>query len=83
MSAIAIKDLELHLGNPNLPLGRSAICFELLAQKKETGKYTADAQYYKYQEFVSQGHMPVLEKPRPKPPFCIKIRFLQSSENAL
>ena len=41
MLAVAIKDLEVRLGNPNLPLGKSAICFELLAQKKETSKQTA------------------------------------------
>ena len=48
MLTIAIKDLEMRLSNPNLPLEKSAICFEPLAQKGETGKQTAGAQYYKY-----------------------------------
>ena len=38
MLAIAIEDLEVLLGNSNLRLGKSAIRFELLAQKKEIGK---------------------------------------------
>ena len=38
MFAVAIKDLEVHLGNSNLSLGKSVIQFELLAQKEETGK---------------------------------------------
>ena len=46
--AIAIKDLEVHLSNPHLLLEKSAICFEFLAQKGETGKQTASIQYYKY-----------------------------------
>lgn len=36
--AIAIKDLEIRLGNSNLPLGKSIICFEPLAQKEKTDK---------------------------------------------
>ncbi len=38
MLAVAIEDLEVCLGNSNLPLGKSAIRFEPLAQKGETGK---------------------------------------------
>ena len=48
MLAVAIKDLKVRLGNSNLPLGESAIRFESLAQKGETGKQTACALYYKY-----------------------------------
>lgn len=44
--AIAIKDLEEYLGNLNQPLKKSAIWFELLAQKKEIGKQTTGTQYY-------------------------------------
>ena len=44
--AIAIKDLEVHVGNLNFPLGKSAIWFELLAQKGETSKQTAGVVYY-------------------------------------
>lgn len=43
----------------------------------------ANALYYKYKESVSQGYMLVLEKPGLKPPFYVKIGFLQSSENKL
>ena len=46
MLAVAIEDLEVHLGNSNLPLRKSAIWFELLAQKKETDKQTACILYY-------------------------------------
>ena len=35
---VAIKDLEVCLGNSNLPLGKNAIRFESWAQKRETGK---------------------------------------------
>ncbi len=48
MLAITIKDLEVHLGNKNLPLGKNAIRFEPSAQKGETGKQTASALYYQY-----------------------------------
>ena len=48
MFAVAIKDLEVRLGNSNLPLGKSAIWFELSAQKEETGKQTAGILYYQY-----------------------------------
>ncbi len=48
MLALAIKDLEVRLRNSNLILGKSAIRFESLAQKGETGKQTADALYYQY-----------------------------------
>ncbi len=48
MLAVAIEDLEVRLGNSNLPLGKSAIRFEPSAQKGETGKQTAGALYYKY-----------------------------------
>ena len=40
MLVVAIEDLEVHLGNSNLPLEKSAIWFKLLAQKRETGKQT-------------------------------------------
>ena len=46
--AVAVKDLEVPLSNSNLPTEKSASCFELLAQKRETGKQTADALYHKY-----------------------------------
>lgn len=36
--AIVIEDLEMCLGNSNLPLGKSALWFEPLAQKEETSK---------------------------------------------
>lgn len=36
--AIAIKDLEMRLGNSNLPLGKIAIWFESSAQKGEISK---------------------------------------------
>ena len=48
MLAVAIKDLEVRLNNSNLPIGKSAIRFESLAQKGEADKQTADALYYKY-----------------------------------
>ncbi len=48
MLAVAIEDLEVRLGNSNLPLGKSAIWFEPLAQKGETSKQTAGALYYQY-----------------------------------
>ena len=44
---ITIKDLEVRYDNANLLLGKSAIWFELLAQKGETSKQTVDALYYK------------------------------------
>ncbi len=48
MFALAIEDLEVCLGNSNLPLGKSEIRFEPSAQKGETGKQTAGALYYQY-----------------------------------
>lgn len=48
MLDFAIKDLEICLGNLNLPFGKNAIWFELLAQKKDTDKETAGILYYKY-----------------------------------
>ena len=42
MFAVAIEDLKVCLGNLNLPLRKSTIWFELLAQKEETGKQTAN-----------------------------------------
>ena len=48
MLVVAIKDLEMWLGNSNLLIGKSAICFELFVQKGEIGKQTANALYYKY-----------------------------------
>ena len=38
MLAIAIDDLEVQLSNSNLPVGKSAICFKPLAQKRDFGK---------------------------------------------
>ena len=38
MLAIAFNDLEVRFCNSNLPLEKSAIRFELLAQKLETSK---------------------------------------------
>lgn len=46
MLTIIIQDLEVCLGNSNLPLRESTICFESLAQKREIGKQTASALYY-------------------------------------
>ena len=40
---------RLHLDNLNLLLRESAIRFEFLAQKKDTGKQTAGILCYKYQ----------------------------------
>ena len=48
MLAVAIKDLEVCLGNSNLLLGKSAIWFEPSAEKGETGKQTAGILYYQY-----------------------------------
>ena len=48
MFAVAIEDLKVRLSNLNLPIGKSAICFEPLAQKEETANQTAGALYYKY-----------------------------------
>lgn len=45
---ITIKDLEKRVNNSNLLIRKSAIGFELWAQKRETGRQTADALYYKY-----------------------------------
>lgn len=42
---VAIKDLEMRFNNTNLLLGKSAICFELLTQKREIGKQTANMLY--------------------------------------
>ena len=38
MLVIAIKDFEMHLSNLNLLIEKNAICFELLASKKEISK---------------------------------------------
>ena len=46
MLTVAIEDLKMCLGNLNLPLGKSALWFELSAQKKKTGKQTAGILYY-------------------------------------
>lgn len=43
---IVIEDLELCLPNLNLLLGKNAIGFELLAQKRKTGKQIANTLYY-------------------------------------
>ena len=39
MLTVAIEDLELHMNNQNLLLGKSAIRFEPYAQKSEKDKY--------------------------------------------
>lgn len=44
--AVIIKDREVRLGNSNPPLGKSAIGFELSAQKRETGKQITSVLYY-------------------------------------
>ncbi len=46
--AIAIKDLDVRLNNLNRPLGKSAIWFESLAQKRDTGKQIVGVLYYQY-----------------------------------
>ena len=46
MLIVAIKNLEVHLGNSNLFLRKNAIRFKLLAQKGETGKQTTGILYY-------------------------------------
>lgn len=38
MFALAIKDLKVRLANSNLELGKRAIWFEPLAQKRKTSK---------------------------------------------
>ncbi len=48
MFIVLIKDLEVHLGNSNLSLGKSAIWFEPSVPKRETGKQIASAVYYQY-----------------------------------
>ena len=48
MLAVAIEDLKVQLSNSNLPIGKSPIRFEPLAQKGETSNQTAGALYYKY-----------------------------------
>lgn len=53
MFAIAIEDLEVQLNNSNLPIRKSAICFELLAQKGKISKQMTSALYYKYKKSVS------------------------------
>ena len=76
MFAIAIKDLKVYCDNSNLFLGKNAIWFEWLVKKKETSKQTAVTLYYKYQMFISQGLILVLEKHRSKSFYYIKIRLL-------
>lgn len=51
--AIAIKDLAVRLSNSNLAMEKSAICFEILAQKREIDKQMASALYFKYQKSIS------------------------------
>ncbi len=48
MLTVVIEDLEVRLGNSNLPLGKNAIWFEPLAQKREIGKQMIGALYYQY-----------------------------------
>lgn len=48
MLTIAIKNLEVRVGNLNLSLGKNAIWFKPLAQKGDTGKQTTGTLYYKY-----------------------------------
>ena len=56
MFAVAIEDLEVCLSNSNLPLTKSAIWFELLAQKGETGEKMAGVLCYKYQESFTKAY---------------------------
>ena len=46
MLAIAIKDLEVHLDNSNLFLGKSTIWFKPLTQKEEINKQIIGILYY-------------------------------------
>ena len=48
MLTITIEDLKMRLYNSNLPLGKTAIWFEPLAQKGETSKEMASALNYQY-----------------------------------
>lgn len=43
---IAIKNLEVHLGNLNLLLRKNVIGFELLVPKKKTNKQMTSVLYY-------------------------------------
>ncbi len=43
---ITNKDFVIHFDNSNLLLGKSAIQFESLAQKKESGRQTTGVLYY-------------------------------------
>lgn len=43
MFVVAIKDLEIKLSNLNLLTKKIAICFKLLAQKREIDKQTVIA----------------------------------------
>ena len=47
-TTVAIKDLKVHFGNSNLLLKKSAIRFELLAQKREINKKMAGILHYQY-----------------------------------
>lgn len=75
MLAIAIKDLEICLGNFNLPLGKSAIWFEFLTQKIKIGKQTAGVLYYKYQEFLIRAYT-CFEKILAKTSFSYQNRII-------
>ena len=48
MFTVAIEDLEMHLGNSNLPPEKKAIRFKPSALKEETDKQTASILYYQY-----------------------------------
>ena len=54
---VIIEDLKVLLGNSNLPLRKSAIWFESLAQKRETSKQTSGILHYQYSKSVSQELM--------------------------
>lgn len=42
MLTVTIKDLQLRLSNSNLLIRKRAICFKLLAPKREADKQTAN-----------------------------------------
>ena len=48
MFTVVFEDLKLCCNNANLLLRKSAIWFELLVQKGERSKQTADMLHYKY-----------------------------------
>lgn len=48
MFVIEMNNIEMQLGNSNLPLGKSAISFKPSAHKGETDEQTTSALYYYY-----------------------------------